>query len=147
MLAKYSIEILLVEDNVYDAEMTIMALKKRNLANSIRHVKDGAEALDFLLNADGSLKEELPRIILLDLKLPKVDGLEVLRKLRCTELGKLVPVVVLTSSKQDSDIEECYRMGVNSYMTKPVEFEDFMKVVSEMGYYWLLLNTQPELDR
>jgi two-component system, response regulator len=143
MIEKHAVEILLVEDNPYDAEMTIRALRERNLANNLHHVKDGAEALDYLFAADGCLRKDMPKVILLDLKLPKVDGLEVLRKIKSDAKGKIIPVAVLTSSNQDSDLEECYRLGVNSYITKPVEFENFMRAVSDLGFYWLLLNKLP----
>lgn len=137
------VEILLVEDNPNDAELALRALKKRNLANRVLHVKDGAEALEFLF-ADGSYNERqiehAPRVVLLDLKLPKVDGLEVLRQIKADERTKAIPVVVLTSSREDSDLTECYKLGVNSYIVKPVEFENFSKVISELGFYWMLLN-------
>ena len=145
MVSEHTVEILLVEDNPYDAEMTIMALKKHNLANSLHVAKDGAEAMEYLFKGDGSLRQETPKVILLDLKLPKIDGLEVLRRIKTDEQARTIPVVVLTSSNQESDLEECYRLGVNSYITKPVEFENFMSVVSDLGCYWLLLNKQPTL--
>ncbi|OHB74299.1 MAG: two-component system response regulator [Planctomycetes bacterium RBG_16_59_8] len=138
-----NVEILLVEDNPSDAELTIRALKKHNLANNLIHVKDGAEALDFIF-AEGAFAgrrvENGPKVILLDLKLPKVDGLEVLRKVRADGRTKSFPVVVLTSSKEERDIVESYRLGVNSYIVKPVEFEGFVKAVSDLGFYWMLLN-------
>ncbi len=143
MTARHAVEILLVEDNPYDAEMTIRALKVNNFGNNIHHVKDGAAALEYLYAENGSLREETPRVILLDLKLPKVDGLQVLRKIKSDESAKTIPVVVLTSSNQESDLEECYQLGVNSYVTKPVEFENFVKAVSNLGFYWLLLNKLP----
>lgn len=140
------VEILLVEDNPHDAELTLRALKKRNLANRVLHAKDGAEALEFLF-ANGAYVhrkvEYTPRVILLDLKLPKVDGLEVLRKIKADERTRTIPVVVLTSSREDSDLAECYALGVNSYIVKPVEFENFVKAVSDLGFYWLLLNQTP----
>jgi two-component system response regulator len=143
MVLENAVHILLVEDNLYDAELTIRSLKEHNLANDLHVVKDGAEALDYLFTEDGSLKLDEPKIILLDLKLPKIHGLEVLRRIKSHEQAKIIPVVVMTSSNQESDIEECYRLGVNSFITKPVEFESFSKVVSDLGHYWLLLNRQP----
>lgn len=143
MSANNAVEILLVEDNPYDAEMTIEALKEHKLANKLHLARDGAEALDYLFEVNGSLKHETPKVILLDLKLPKVDGLEVLRRIKSDERTKTIPVVVLTSSNQESDLNECYRLGVNSYITKPVEFENFVSAVSDLGFYWLLLNQSP----
>lgn len=141
------VEILLVEDSSEDAELTLRALKKHNLANRIHHAKDGVEALDFLFargpHADQSTLRML-RVVLLDLKLPRVDGIEVLRQMRGDPRTKLVPVVVLTSSREDPDIARCYALGVNSYIVKPVEFEEFIKVVSSLGLYWLLLNQPPQ---
>ena len=140
------VEILLVEDNPTDVELTLRALKKHNLANKVHVVRDGAEALDFIF-ATGTCKGtevyKKPRVILLDLKLPKVDGLEVLRKVKSDERTKDIPVVVLTSSKEEKDRVESYRLGVNSYIVKPVDFNQFTKAVSELGLYWLLLNEPP----
>jgi CheY-like chemotaxis protein len=140
------VEILLVEDNPFDAELTLRALKKHNLANLIVHVKDGAEALDFIF-ATGAYShrkiENVPRVVLLDLKLPKVDGIDVLRAMKSDERTKQIPIVVLTSSAEDRDRVETYKLGVNSYIVKPVEFENFIKAVSEVGFYWLLLNKPP----
>lgn len=135
------VEILLVEDNPHDVELTLRALKKHNLANKVQVVKDGAEALDFIFNT-GSFDGQTNRlkVILLDLKLPKVSGLEVLQRLKQEERTRSIPVVVLTSSHEDRDIEECYRLGVNSYVVKPLEVEAFAKTVAEMGFYWLLVN-------
>ncbi len=135
------VEILLVEDNPHDVELTLRALKKHNLANKVQVVKDGAEALDFIFNTGsfGGQTNNL-KVILLDLKLPKVSGLEVLQKLKNEERTRSIPVVVLTSSHEDRDIQECYRLGVNSYVVKPLEFEAFAKTVAEMGFYWLLVN-------
>ena len=142
------VDILLVEDNPTDAELTLLALKKYNLANNVSLVKDGAEALAFIFATDKysyrSISKQ-PKVIILDLKLPKVDGLEVLRKVRSDERTRLIPVVVLTSSHEERDIVESYKLGVNSYITKPVEFECFIKAVSEVGLYWLLLNKPPFL--
>ena len=144
--ATNEVEILLVEDNPHDAELTLRALKKRNLANRLLHAKDGAEALEFLFANGAYVHRKVaytPRVILLDLKLPKVDGLEVLRKIKADERTRTIPVVVLTSSREDSDLAECYALGVNSYIVKPVEFENFVKAVSDLGFYWLLLNQTP----
>lgn len=141
-----AIEILLVEDNPHDAEMTIRALKKNNLANNLYHAKDGAEALDFIfcegIHAARAI-ENSPRVILLDLKMPKVDGLEVLQRVKGDERTYEIPVVILTSSKEDPDIKRCYELGANSYVVKPVEFEDFYKVVSDLGLYWMIVNQKP----
>jgi two-component system response regulator len=145
---KTPLEILLVEDNPQEAELTIRALKKRTLANHFVHVHDGQEALDFLFGK-GPYKErdvrELPKVVLLDLKLPKLDGIEVLRQMRANEHTRLVPVVVLTSSREDRDVIEAYQLGANSYIVKPVDFEKFLEVVSNMITYWLLLNELPSL--
>jgi CheY-like chemotaxis protein len=140
------IEILLVEDNQTDAELTMRALKKRNLGNKLIWVKDGAEALDYLFaRGDYSTRDikHIPKVVLLDLRLPKVDGLEVLKKMRSDEQTRMIPVVILTSSKEERDIVESYELGVNSYIAKPVEFEEFITTVSELGLYWLLLNKSP----
>jgi two-component system response regulator len=139
----HGIEILLVEDNSSDAELTIRALKKNNLANKLIHLQDGAEALDFIFAKGvyaGRQMSQGPRLILLDLKMPKVDGIEVLREIKSDERTKNIPVVVLTSSKEDPDIKTCYSLGVNSYVVKPVDFESFVKAVSNLGLYWALLN-------
>lgn len=141
------VEILLVEDNPSDAELCIRALKKHNLANKLVWVKDGAEALDFIFAQGvytGRDTNVSPKVVLLDLRLPKVDGLEVLRKVKSDERTKIIPVIVLTSSKEDRDITESYKLGVNSYISKPVNFEDFSKTVAELGLYWLLLNKPPK---
>lgn len=140
------VEILLVEDNPTDAELATLALKEHKLANKLVWVKDGAEALDFLFAAGAyaSRKPESgPKVVLLDLRLPKVDGLEVLRRIKADERTKHIPVVVVTSSKEDRDIVASYDLGVNSYISKPVEFDEFSKVVSELGLYWLLINRPP----
>jgi len=139
----HEIEILLIEDNMNDAELTIRALKKNNLANKLVHLKDGAEAIDFIFakgNYSSRKVENIPKVILLDLKMPKVNGIEVLKKIKADERTKKIPVVILTSSKEDPDIQECYRLGVNSYVVKPVQFEQFVKSVSELGLYWMILN-------
>ncbi len=140
------VEILLVEDNPTDAELAIRALKKNNLANKLVWVKDGAEALDFIFASGAYSGRQIasgPKVILLDLRLPKVDGMEVLRRVKNDERTKAIPVVVLTSSKEDRDVAESYQFGVNSYISKPVEFEEFARVVSELGLYWLLVNRPP----
>ncbi|HVW15578.1 MAG TPA: response regulator [Mucilaginibacter sp.] len=137
------VEILLVEDNPHDAEMTIRALKKVNLANKLIHVKDGAEALDFIFSkgtySDRNIDDK-PKVILLDIKMPKVDGIEVLRQLKSDEKTRSIPVVIMTSSKEEQDIITSYDIGVNSYVVKPVDFEGFAKAVSQLGYYWLITN-------
>ncbi len=141
------VEILLVEDNPNDAELTIRALQKSNLANSIIHLKDGAEALDFLFcegKYSGRDINRKPRAILLDLKMPKVSGIEVLREVKANELTRCIPVVVLTSSNEDPDVSLCYELGVNSYIVKPVGFENFLRAVSDLGMYWMLLNQPPK---
>ena len=139
-------EILLVEDNPHDAELTIRALKKHNVANNIVHLKDGAEALDFIF-AKGAFKDRniqsKPKVILLDLKMPKVDGIEVLKEVKGNNITRKIPIVVLTSSKEDPDIDKCYELGVNSYIVKPVEFENFLKAVTDLGLYWKTLNQNP----
>jgi CheY-like chemotaxis protein len=140
------VEILLVEDNPSDAELTMRALKKKNLANKLHHVKDGAEAIDFVFaqgNYSNRKVQNSPKVVLLDLKLPKVDGIEVLRKIKSDDRTKKIPVVVMTSSREDRDLATCYDLGVNGYVVKPVEFEDFARAVSELGFYWLLLNETP----
>lgn len=146
MLATGAVEILLVEDSPSDAELTLRALRKHNLANSLLHVSDGEEALDFLFARGafvGRNMESPPKIVILDLKLPKVDGLEVLRSMKGDPRTRTIPVVVMTSSKEESDIVESYRLGVNSYIVKPVEFEKFVEAVKDLGLYWLLLNQAP----
>ncbi|HRV96107.1 MAG TPA: response regulator [Anaerolineae bacterium] len=140
------VEILLVEDNPSDLELAMHALKKYNLANNIEIKRDGAEALDFIF-CQGKYTErdieEIPKIILLDLKLPKIDGLEVLNKIKSNPQTRNIPVVVMTSSNQERDIVESYELGVNSYIVKPVDFEQFADAVRNIGFYWLLLNEPP----
>jgi len=147
-LADNAVEILLVEDNPTDAELAIEALREANLANHLVWVKDGAEALDFIF-ARGAYAarpiDQPPKVILLDLRLPKVDGLEVLQAIKGDPRTRNIPVVVLTSSKEDRDISGCYQYGVNSFVSKPVAFEEFSKIVSELGLYWLLINRGPDL--
>jgi CheY-like chemotaxis protein len=142
------IEILLVEDNPDDLEMTLRALRKAKLANNIQVARDGAEALDFIFAQGAHLGRKVengPRVILLDLKLPKIDGLEVLRRVKGDPRTKIIPVVVLTSSQEQPDVAECYKLGVNSYIVKPVNFERFAAAVSELGMYWMLLNQPPKV--
>ncbi len=140
------VEILLVEDNPNDVELTLRALKNNKLTNRIHVVRDGAEALDFLFSRgaySGRNATSMPKVVLLDLKLPKVDGLEVLKQIKQDPRTHVVPVVVLTSSREEPDVERCYALGVNSYIVKPVDFEGFVRAVSEAGLYWLLLNQPP----
>jgi len=141
-----AVEILLVEDNPRDVELTLRALKKHNLANKVHVVSDGAEALEFLFATGAYADRDVnhgPKLILLDLKLPKVDGLEVLRRIKADERTKAIPVVVLTSSREERDVVESYKLGVNSYIVKPVDFDKFLESVGEIGLYWLLLNEPP----
>jgi two-component system, response regulator len=140
------LEILLVEDNPEDAEMTMRALRKRNLANQLHWVKDGAEALDYLFcrgQYAGRDPARPPKLVLLDIKMPKVDGIEVLRQVKGSAALKSVPVVVMTSSNEERDVVESYRLGVNSYIVKPVAFEAFLDTVSKIGLYWVLTNRVP----
>jgi len=140
------VEILLVEDNATDAELAMRTLKKNNLANNLVWVKDGAEALDFLFARGeyaGRSDCAPPRLVLLDLRLPKVDGMEVLRVIKDDARTQAIPVVVLTSSQEDRDVAESYKLGVNSYISKPVEFDAFARTVAELGMYWLLYNHPP----
>jgi two-component system, response regulator len=140
------VDILLIEDNPNDVELTLRALKKVNVANHLLVVGDGAEALDYLF-ARGTYRSrnriDVPKVVLLDLKLPKVGGLEVLREVKSDPIMKSVPIVVLTSSKEEQDIIESYKLGVNSYIVKPVDFEKFVEAVAQLGMYWVLLNQPP----
>lgn len=136
-----SVEILLVEDNPDDAGLAIHALKKHNMAGSLLHLHDGEEALEYLFSGKMT---QIPRVILLDLKMPKVDGIEVLRRLKSDEARKVIPVVVLTSSKEDRDIAESYKLGANAYVVKPVDFDKFAKAIADIGVFWLLLNQTPK---
>ncbi len=141
-----AIDILLVEDNPNDAELTLRALKKNNIINKIHHITDGAEALEYFFSS-GRYKDrditQKPKIVILDLKLPKVDGIEILRRIKADETLKTIPVVILTSSREERDIIESYKLGVNSYIVKPVDFEKFATAVRDLGLYWLLLNQPP----
>ena len=142
------VELLLVEDNPQDLELTLRALKKANLSNHIEVARDGAEALDFIFCTGPHAARKItdgPRVILLDLKLPKVDGLEVLRRVKGDSHTRVIPVVVLTSSKEQCDIIDSYNLGVNSYIVKPVNFERFVEAVHGLGLYWLLHNQPPKL--
>jgi two-component system, response regulator len=146
MIDQSEVQILLVEDNPNDAEMAMRALIKNNIANKVVHVTDGAEALDFIFARgaySGRKIENRPKVILLDLKLPKVDGMEVLKAVKSDERTKIIPVIALTSSNEESDIVESYRLGVNSYIVKPVDFDKFVEAIKGLGYYWLLLNKSP----
>ena len=141
------VEILLVEDNPYEAELAIRSLRKYNFTNNLHHIDDGAEALDFIFERGkytptGARAQ--PKLILLDIKLPKVDGIEILRQLKANDKTKTIPVVILTSSKENQDIKICYELGANSYIVKPVGFDSFSKAVAELGMYWMLLNNPPE---
>jgi two-component system response regulator len=147
MSGSNEIEILLVEDSLDDLDMTLRALRKANLANRIQVARDGAEALEYIFGQGaytGRKVENGPSVILLDLKLPKVDGLEVLGRIKNDPRTKMIPVVVLTSSKEQKDVIETYKLGVNSYIVKPVNFESFASAVQELGMYWLLLNQAPK---
>jgi two-component system response regulator len=141
-----ALEVLLVEDNPTDAELTLRALRGKGLRNEIVVAEDGAEALDILFARGSHADRDIgngPKLVLLDLRLPKVDGIDVLRELKADERTKTIPIVVLTSSRQEPDIRKCYELGANSYIVKPVEFESFAQAVSELGLYWLLLNEPP----
>lgn len=141
------IDILLVEDNPSDAELTIKALRRNKIINALLHLQDGEDALDYIF-ATGKYSDrnidDIPKIILLDLKMPKIDGLEVLKKIKSDQRTKIIPVVLLTSSNEDKDIIDSYKLGVNSYIVKPVEFENFVKAVTDVGLYWLLVNQPPK---
>ncbi|MES2893492.1 MAG: response regulator [Bacteroidota bacterium] len=144
---KHAVEILLVEDDDDDASLTIMALKRKNLVNNLIRLKDGVQAIDFVFSkgefSDRPL-DAFPKVILLDLKMPKMSGIDVLRKIKSDGRTKHIPVVVLTSSKENPDLAICYELGANSYIVKPVVFEDFLNAVAELGFYWLMLN-EPKL--
>lgn len=142
-----NIEILLVEDNKSDAMLAIRALKKHNLANHLIHLTDGAQALDYIFGKgefEGRDIERKPKVIFLDIKMPKVSGLEVLKILKSDERTKFIPIVMMTSSKEEKDIIESHKLGVNSYVVKPVGFENFSKTITDLGFYWLLVNNTPK---
>jgi two-component system response regulator len=146
-MEEMEIDVLLVEDNRNDAELTIRALKKKKVINTIVHVKDGASAIDFLFGKGEFENRNIqvqPKIILLDLKMPRFDGMEVLEYIKGNDLTKKIPVVVLTSSKESPDIKKAYSLGANSYIVKPVDFEGFAAAIAEVGMYWLLLNQNHE---
>jgi Response regulators consisting of a CheY-like receiver domain and a winged-helix DNA-binding domain len=142
-----AVEILLVEDDDDDASLTIMALKRKNLVNNLIRLNDGVQAIDFVFSQGafaGRPADEFPRVILLDLKMPKLSGIDVLRRIKSDDRTKHIPVVVLTSSKENPDLAICYQLGANSYIVKPVVFEDFLSAIAELGFYWLVLN-EPKL--
>jgi two-component system response regulator len=141
--SKEQIEILLVEDNPDDAQLTMLALEENHIVNHIIHLKDGAEALDYIYNEGiyaGTPAHTKPKVILLDLKMPKVNGLEVLQRLKSDVNMKKIPIIVFTSSDEDPDVKECYNLGVNSYVVKPLNFDQFKKAINEIGLYWAVLN-------
>lgn len=140
-------EILLVEDNPTDAEMTLRALRRNNLANKVHWVKDGEQALEFMFRTGAYADRDpaaVPKLVMLDIKMPKVDGIEVLRRIKANEETRTVPVVVMTSSNEERDVVESYRLGVNSYIVKPVQFESFLETVAEIGLYWVITNRVPK---
>jgi two-component system response regulator len=149
MISFDPVEILIVEDNPSDAELTIRALKKSNLANHIFVVENGEEALDFIFSkgqfSDRDKSKSL-KVIFLDLKLPKISGLEVLKAVKSNESTKMLPVVIITSSKEDPDIIEAYNLGANSYVVKPVDFDSFVHSINSTGLYWLLINVPPKVN-
>jgi two-component system response regulator len=141
-----AVEIVLIEDNPHDAELALRALKKHGLTNKVQVLQDGAEAIDFIFATGAFCDRDIncrPKVIFLDLKLPKVDGLEILRRIKEDERTRSIPVVVMTSSQEEQDIVESYRLGVNSYIVKPVDFDKFVQSVADLGLYWLLLNKVP----
>jgi CheY-like chemotaxis protein len=141
-----SVEILLVEDSDQDAELALRALEQNKISNKITRLKNGEEALEFLFGTgefEGRSVHNQPSVILLDLKMPKVDGLEVLKKIRESEITQNLPVVMLTSSKEERDLIDSYKLGVNSFIVKPVEFDSFTKAVKDIGFYWVILNERP----
>lgn len=144
-----AVEIVLIDDNLNDVELMIRALKKINLANKLVHLKDGVEGVDFLFGKgkyNNRNTNNKPKVVLLDLKMPRMDGLEVLEKVKANEQTKSIPIVILTSSKEDPDVRKAYELGVSSYIVKPVDFDNFSKAVVELGFYWLLLNEPPKYN-
>ncbi|MEM8857976.1 MAG: response regulator [Chloroflexota bacterium] len=144
---KNAVEILLVEDNPDDEELTLLTIEENNIANSIEVVRDGEEAIDYLFGTgafDGRDVSKKPKLILLDLKLPKLNGIEVLEKIKSNDATRRIPVVILTSSREEPDIERCYQLGANSYIVKPVDFEQFKNSIKQLGMYWLILNEPHE---
>jgi len=140
-------EIILIEDNPHDAELTIRSLKRNKIANDIHVIPNGAEALDFFFATgkyEGRDMKMTPKLVILDLKLPKVDGIEILRRVKSDERTKIIPIVVLTSSKEENDVVESYKLGANSYIVKPVDFQKFAESIRDLGLYWLLLNEPPK---
>jgi two-component system response regulator len=140
-------EILLVEDNPADAEMTLRALRRNNLANRVHWVKDGEQALEFMFRTGSYAGRDpvaVPKLVMLDIKMPKVDGIEVLRRIKANEETRTVPVVVMTSSNEERDVVESYRLGVNSYIVKPLQFEAFLEIVAKIGLYWVITNRVPK---
>lgn len=145
-MSRNDVEILLVEDNPNDVKLALHAFQKNNIANRVEIVRDGAEALEYIFCTDRYAHRQIengPKVILLDLKLPLVDGIEVLRRIKADPRTSAIPVVVMTSSKEEPDIAECYRLNANSYIVKPVDFDQFTEVVRQLGFYWLLLNQPP----
>lgn len=140
-MTQAAVDILLVEDNADDAQLTIRTLQKHRLTNALRHVQDGAEALEFLHGPEAPTQR--PKLVILDLKLPKIDGFEVLGAIRSHPRTKSIPVVVMTSSKEDKDLAACYELGTNSYVVKPIEFGEFADAVARLGLYWMLTNSVP----
>lgn len=136
-----AVEILLIEDNPDDAGLALHALRKHHLAHHVLHLTDGEEALNYLFSDE---MKSIPKVILLDLKMPKVDGMEVLRRLKADDRRKVIPVVIFTSSKEERDIIESYKLGANAYIVKPVDFDKFVKAISDIGFFWLLLNQPPK---
>ena len=142
-MTNQEVQVLLVEDNPGDAELTIRALKKNNLVNNLIHLTDGVQALDFIFGTGkyaGRDKDQFPKVILLDLKMPKMSGMEVLERIKSDPTTKAIPVVILTSSAEDPDIRKCYELGANGYIVKPVEFANFSKTLGEIGFYWMVIN-------
>jgi two-component system, response regulator len=145
-MVKNDLEILLVEDNPNDVKLALHAFQKHHLANLVQVVRDGAEALEFVFCTDRYADRQIengPKVILLDLKLPFVDGIEVLRRIKTDPRTQMIPVVIMTASKEERDVVDSYKLGVNSYIVKPVDFDQFTEVVRQLGYYWLLLNQRP----